>query len=157
MFGLVPKKRTQDIAVRSQEDNPLVQFRREFDDLWNRFWSDWSHSLSSSGDGGWFGLSSDVEDQDKQYVMRAELPGFDPDEIDVKVSGNVLTIHAEHKAEEKQGEGQRYQYGRFHETFTLPQGVMSDQIDARYHNGVLELHLPKSEEAKAKRITVKSA
>ena len=50
-----------------------------------------------------------------------------------------------------------YQYGRFHETFTLPQGVMSDQIDARYHNGVLELHLPKSEEAKAKRIAVKSA
>ncbi|TVS19101.1 MAG: Hsp20/alpha crystallin family protein [Planctomycetaceae bacterium] len=156
MFGLVPKKRAQDVAVRQDEGNPLIQFRREFDDLWNRFWGDWSHGLQSAGDGGWPNLSSNIEDQEKQFVLRAELPGFDPDEIDVQISGNLLTVRAEHKAEEKQGEGQRYQYGRFQETFTLPQGVLSDQIDARYHSGVLEVHLPKSEEAKAKRIAVKS-
>lgn len=156
MFGLTPWKEKQDIGIRQGDDNPMLQFRREFDDLWERFWGGRDLGLASAGDGGWLSLPAGLEDQESEYVMRAELPGFDPDEIDVKVSGDVLTVRAEHKAVEKQDEGSSYRYGRFQESFRLPRGVLGEQIDARYHSGVLELHLPKSEESKAKRIAVKS-
>ena len=97
------------------------------------------------------------DDDENEYVLRAELPGFESDDIDVKVSGNVLTIKAEHKEEGKEENGNSHRYGSFYESFTVPQGVIGDEIDAKYHSGVLELHLPKSEKCKGKRIEVKPA
>jgi len=157
LSNLIPWKATTDIAVRRPESGPMAEFRREFDCLWNSFWNDWNRGLSFGGNWGGFGMGSNLEDEEGAYLLRAELPGFEPDEIDVRLSGNVLTVSAEHKAEDKQGDGSYCRYGRFRESFTLPQGVMADEIDARYHSGVLEVRLPKSEESKAKRIAVKSA
>jgi HSP20 family protein len=158
MLGsLIPWKKAQDVSVRREEGNPLAQFRREVDQLWDRLLNEWNHDLSGAGQRGGFGMGSNLEEEEKAYVLRAELPGFEPAEIDIKLSGNVLTVSAEHKAEDKKGNGSRYHYGSYSETFTLPQGVIADQIDARYHSGVLEVHLPKTEESKAKRIDVKSA
>ena len=179
MFSLIPwKKRRDHIAVRRDEPgrvlsgeverdfHPLARLREEFDSLVERFFGDrWSGDRSFGNlpslwneprldwnwDLGW-------EDKEKEYVFHAELPGFEPDDIDVKLSGNVLTVHAEHKDEKKEKNGgSRYSYGSLSRSFTLPHGVDAEKIDARYHNGVLELHLPKTKEACGKRIEVKSA
>ena len=160
MLGkLIPwKKRSGDVQVHSEE-HPIARLRQDFDQLWDRFWDDCrSGDLSLWNESQWVGSRVNLDDNEREYMLRAELPGFEPEDFDVKVSGNVLTVRAEHKEEgkDKKGNGTYQRYGRFYESFALPQGVLSDQIDARYHSGVLEVHLPKSEECQAKRIEVKS-
>jgi HSP20 family protein len=162
MFGnLIPWKKQDggDLKIR-RENDPISRLRQDFDQLWDRFWDDWrSGGLSQLDDSRWLGSRVDFDDHEKEYLLRAELPGFEPGDFDVKVSGNVLTLRAEHNEEGsgKKGNGSYRRYGRFYESFTLPSGVLPDQIDARYHSGVLEVHLPKSEECQTKRIAVKSA
>lgn len=156
MVSLTPWKR-RNVPVRLDEGSPLALLRREFDDLWNRFMDEWERPMGMLESFG-FGRKIDLRDEENEYVLCAEMPGFEPDEIDLRVSGNVLTISAEHKEEQKEENGRsHYRYGRFQESFTLPSGVLADKIDARYHSGVLEVHLPKSEEGRPKRIAVKSA
>lgn len=179
MFSLIPwKKRSGNIAVHRDEPVrewdrgyegdlfPLARLRDEFDALVHRFFGDpwfgsrmgelpalWNESpLDLNWDLGW-------EDRGNEYVYQAELPGFEPGDFDVKISGNVLSVRAEHKEEkkEKKNGGSQYRYGTFTRSVTLPHGVDEQRIDARYHSGILELHLPKTEEAKGKRIEVKSA
>jgi HSP20 family protein len=120
--------------------------RDEFDALFNRFFGDFPESFA--GDWG-------LEDAGNEYRLRAEAPGFEPEDFDIQVSGNRLTIKGERKQDGKDKESFRSEQ-RFQETLTLPTGVNADQIEARYHSGVLELRLPKGPEAQAKRIAVKT-
>ena len=137
-----------------KEYHPLAQFREEFDSLWDRFWGGGGRGLSWWDDESRFGLNEGLEDQEHEYVFHADLPGFDPGEIDVNVSGNSLTVRAEHKEERKGKKGSSYHFGSFQRSFRFPQGVDSEKIDAKYHNGVLEVHLPKTEDSRPKRIPV---
>src|SRR5439155_17130755 len=100
----------------------------------------------------------DMEEKDKEIIVRAEAPGFDAKEFEVQASGNTLTIRAEHKegAEKKEGETGAWGFRRFERSLTLPSGVSADKAEAHYRNGVLELHLPRTEEARAHRIEVKA-
>ena len=160
MFNLIPWKRRNggsEVKVRPDHgDNyyPMTQLRNEFESIWDRFRSDWERGLSHWDKGSRFGLNTGLEDKKNEYVYHADLPGFEPDEIDIKVSGNTLQLRAEHKEETNGNEGSSYLYGSFQRFFTLPQGVDDQNIDARYHSGVLEVHLPKTEAAKGKRIPV---
>lgn len=161
MFSkIIPwKKRSGEIKTPN-EDHPIAQLRHDFDQLWDRFWNAWRQGeLSLWDDSRWLGSRIDFDDSEREYVLRAEVPGFEPEDFDVKVSGNVLTLRAEHreKGKSKKGNGSYQRYGSFYESFTLPREVLSDKINARYHSGVLEVHLPKSEECQPKRIEVKSA
>lgn len=161
MLGkLVPWKKRNgrgEMAVRHGGDSGLSQFRDEFNSLWDRFWDDWRSGLADwNGGKGFRGMK--LNEEEKEFVLHTELPGFEPDDIDIKVSGNVLTLRAEHKDEGNDKNGSRYQrYGSFFETFSLPSGVEADNIDARYHSGVLEVHLPKSKDYETKRIPVTAA
>lgn len=160
MFNLIPWKKTNGGGVKVRRDEeffPVARLRDEFDALWDRFMTDWQRGLSTLEEDFRSGLSGSVEDLPHEYMFRAQLPGFDSKDIDVQVSGNTLSIKAEHKQEEKAEQGASSRYGSFHEFFTLPSGVDTSRIEARYHSGVLEVHLPKTEEAKAKRIAVTSA
>jgi HSP20 family protein len=108
---------------------------------------------------GWQGQTwgTDLRDAGKEFVVRAEAPGFEPNEFDVRVSGDVLTVSAEHKAEVKEGEQVTEQeYGSFQRSIMLPGGVDPNKVEARYRNGVLEIHLPKTPEAQGRRIEVKT-
>jgi HSP20 family protein len=89
--------------------------------------------------------------------VRTEAPGFEAGEIDVQISGNQLVIRAEHKVEQKEEAGSAYHYGTFYRSLPLPMGEESDKIGARYHNGILELHLPRSEKGRGKRIAINAA
>ena len=161
MFSLIPwkKSRSTDVKVRPEREEeyfPRARIRDEFDALWNRFLGGWGRGLGLWDESSRFGAPCGLEDRENEYVFRAELPGLEAGDIDVKVSGNTLTVKAEHKEEKKSKEGTGYRYGSFHQHFSLPYGVDGQNIDARYRNGVLEVHLPKTEEAKGKRIAVQA-
>lgn len=102
----------------------------------------------------------DIQEDDKGYSMKIELPGLNEKEIEVKVENNVLTISSK-KAEEKEEEKKDYVLKErrsysFCRSFTLPKNITSDNIDASFKNGILSISLPKAPEAKPKMIEVKS-
>ncbi len=165
MFSLVPwkKRNNGNIKVRQDDrfaEHPLMQIRDEFESLVDRFFGEspfgrWpSLDLFESPRWGW---NMNLEDQGDHYVLVAEAPGFEPEDFEVKVRGNSLVIRAESKEESKGKHESGYQYEQFFQTMTIPNGVNVDAIDARYHSGVLEVKLPKSDSVRPKRIEVKSA
>ena len=101
----------------------------------------------------------DVKEDDKSYVVHAEIPGVKKEEIQVSIEGNQVAISAEVKRQkdEKQAEKtlrtERY-YGKVYRAFSLGQDVDQEQAQARYENGVLELTLPKRAAASTRRVTV---
>jgi len=106
-------------------------------------------------------LALDVAETEDDFVVKASLPGINPDDLEITYNNNVLTIKGEVK-EEKDVDEQRYhlrerRYGSFSRSISLPTTVKADAIEASYEAGVLTLHLPKAEEAKPKRIPVQSA
>jgi HSP20 family protein len=92
--------------------------------------------------------------KDGNYVMRFDLPGVDPKDLDVHVEGDLLTIKAERKAEEKGSEYRETFYGKFERAVTLPHGVKAEKITARYEHGVLELLVPLPVELAGKKIPI---
>ncbi len=102
----------------------------------------------------------DVFDTQDAVVLKAELAGMNPDDIQIEVEDNVLTIKGERKFEEKVDEERYYRverrFGSFQRSLALPQGVKSDQIDAAYDEGILTVTVPKAEQEKPKRIEVQA-
>jgi len=102
--------------------------------------------------------SVDVIENDNEVTVKAELPGFNPNDVDIRVEGNILTIHGEVKQESEKQEGQYHVRERrqssFHRSIPLPVEVNADQAKAEFDNGVLTLTLPKNENAKPKRISI---
>jgi HSP20 family protein len=94
----------------------------------------------------------DVQENDQEIVVRAEMPGFEENELDVQLSNNVLTIKAE---TETKGDRQE-EYRSFYRSVTLPSGVNAEKVQATYRNGVLELHVPRTEEARPRRIQIQA-
>jgi HSP20 family protein len=161
LFNLIPwRKKTdsgRELAQRSYY--PLADIRDEFAQLFDRFFGRWAEPFGRDFALGPF-WGFDVEDRDQEVVIQAEAPGFEPSELDVQVSGNLLTIKGEKKQEDrgKRGNGYFHQrrYSTFHRSITLPPGTDPDKIEARYHHGVLEVHVPKSEQAKGKRVPIQT-
>ena len=102
----------------------------------------------------------DVFDTKDAVVLKAELAGMDPDDIQIEVEDNVLTIKGERRFEEKVDEERYYRverrFGSFQRSLALPQGVRTDEIGASYDDGILTVSVPKTEEEKPKRIEVKA-
>jgi HSP20 family protein len=157
--NLIPKKHQSDSEMMEADSkNELAQFRANFDRMLSNLWrGDWDDACSS----GW---GCEVQDAENEFVVRAEAPGFEPEEIDVRLSAGRLVIQAEHKTEQEapgqadpgNGSGHYSSYGRFYRTMSVPAGIEADKIEASYKNGVLEVHLPKGEETKSKRIAVQA-
>ena len=103
--------------------------------------------------------SLDVFEEKDDIVVKADLPGMNKDEIEVTVTENVVTIKGEKKKEEEVKEKDYYRrersYGSFVRSVELPSEVKSDQIKANFKDGVLEVRMPKTEEAKKKSVSVK--
>ena len=115
--------------------------------LWERTPTAWS-------------LALDVAETEDEFVVKASVPGIKPDDLEITYSGNTLTIKGETK-EEKEVEDARYhmrerRYGSFARSITIPSTVDANAIEADFEDGVLTLHLPKAEEARPKRIEVKT-
>jgi HSP20 family protein len=106
----------------------------------------------------WLPAVDIFETNDREYVLKAELPDMKRDDINITFENGVLTLAGERKPEfdESQGTFQRNEraYGRFSRSFTLPATVDANRINASYKDGVLTIRVPQREEAKPKQITV---
>ena len=100
----------------------------------------------------------DIYETENELVVKADLPDVNPQNLDIRVENNILTIRGERKFETKVSEDNYLRveraYGSFSRSFSLANSVKSDAIKADYQNGVLTLSLPKREEAKPKQIKV---
>ena len=108
--------------------------------------------------GGQWAPSVDIFEHEGNLVLRAELPGIEPKDVDVHVENNVLTLRGERKFEDEKN-GRNYHrversYGQFVRSFTLPNDVDRDNVKATFTNGLLEVAIPKREEAKPRQIQI---
>jgi len=108
--------------------------------------------------GGSWAPAVDIHEQEGNIVLKAELPGIDPKDVDIRIENNTLTLRGERKFDDevKRENYHRVErtYGAFARSFTLPNVVDTEKIKADYKDGVLRVTLPKREEAKPKQIQV---
>jgi HSP20 family protein len=133
-------------------------FRDDFADRdWNSLFSIGTPARAAQS----FSPAVDVVEQEKAYLLRAELPGVNPNEVDIQVENDVLTLRGERKHEsEEQRDGYRRverSYGSFSRSFVLPKGTNAEAIEARADNGVLTITIPKVAAATARKVEVKAA
>ena len=106
-----------------------------------------------------FAPSIDISETDKQYLIDVEVPGMDKKDIELNVENNTLTISGERKFENKE-EGKQFHrvessYGSFSRSFSLPDNVNSESVQATYNNGILHITVDKSEQKMKKQIKIK--
>ena len=149
--------------------NPLSSFTRwnpirDLEDMQRRFST--HLDIAPTGNGGekemltvteW-SPSVDISEDDKEFLVKAELPDVKREDIKVNVENGVLTITGERKFE-KEEKGKKYHriersYGSFTRSFTLPEAVKADKVAAEFKDGLLHVRLPKDESAKPKNIAV---
>jgi HSP20 family protein len=103
----------------------------------------------------------DIYEQKDALIVKAEIPGLTKDELDITLDGSTLTIRGEKKKEEQVKEEDYYRcersYGAFSRSIDLPVAIQTDKVNASFKNGVLEIRLPKTEEAKKNVTKVKVA
>ena len=145
----------------TSEWNPF----RELDEMHNRLSRFFGANAPRNGDGreeitvaAWAPLVDIIED-DKEYLIKAELPEVKKNDVKVRVEDGVLYIAGERNLE-KEEKGKRYHrieraYGSFTRTFSLPEDADTQQVNADFKDGVLRVHLAKSEHARPKQIEVK--
>jgi HSP20 family protein len=144
--------------------DPFAPFRREMDRLFDDFFA--APELRSFGGAPRAGAADitpdlDVEETERAYIVRAELPGLDLQDIQVELKENALTISGEKRSERTEDEaGRRYterSFGRFSRTIPFPAEVDAEHVEATSANGVLTITLPKNAQArdKTRRIEVK--
>ena len=142
--------------VRYQPWNSMDQFRREMRQM--------LEGQSSSEEGSSIATSDwvpavDIKETEKEFLLYADIPGVDPDEIDVHMEDGMLTIKGERESEKKEErEGYKRierQRGTFYRRFSLPDTANADKIGAKSKNGVLEIIIPKQEKAQPRKIEVK--
>ena len=108
--------------------------------------------------GGSWAPSVDIYEHQGSIVLKAEIPGVDPKEVDIRVENNVLTLRGERKLDQEITRDNTHRveraYGAFSRSFTLPSVVDTEKIQAEYKDGVLKVVLPRREEAKPKQIQI---
>lgn len=153
MRSLIPWRR-RDVALRPETS--MDAFSREIDDLFNDFFQGpwWPERTWARR----FAPAFDISETENEFVVKAELPGVDPKDIEVGLMGTVLTIKGE-KKEEKEEKARNVHtversFGSFSRSFRLPTDVVEDKVEAVYKDGVLTMKLPKAESAKKKSIKI---
>ena len=109
---------------------------------------------------GWSAPAIDMYQTDDEIVVKASLPGFKADDVQINITGDVLTLRGEMKHEDEKKEKawhlREQRWGSFERSVALPTNVVADRANADFENGILTITLPKAEEAKPKTITVKA-
>ena len=161
-------KETKPAVSRRTEIAPrrFSDVERMFEDWFEDFWSRpfprlWRPDFSRLRAISLEAPALDVYEQKDDLIVKAEIPGLTKDEIDISLEGNTLTIKGEKKKEEEVKEEDYYRcertYGAFSRSVELPMEVQADKVNASFKNGVLEIRLPKTGEAKKNVVKVKVA
>ena len=137
-------------VVRYEPWSLLNRLRRELDQNFE----------SPAHDASWT-PAVDIHEEPKQFVVRADLPGVKPADIEVTADKGVLTLRGERQIEQRDVDGHYSRVervsGKFVRTFSLPENVQTDAIKAQFKDGVLELTIPKVAKAEPRRIEIQAA
>ena len=137
----------------------LQSFQNEMNRIFNEFFRGGNGEEAGSELSTWT-PPVDIHETDDALVIKAELPGISKDDISIDVHQNTLTLRGQrkHEAEVKQDNYHRMEraYGTFQRSFVLPTMIDQEKVQATFKDGVLELHLPKLESAKPRRIAINS-
>jgi len=141
--------------VRYQPWNSMEQLRREMGRIFDN--SATTEEESSIATSDWT-PAVDIKETEKEFLIHADIPGVEPDKIDVHMEDGLLTIKGERNSETKE-EHEGYKRverhrGSFYRRFSLPDTANADKISAKSKNGVLEITIPKQEKAQARKIQV---
>jgi HSP20 family protein len=142
------------MLYRTTPTTPVFGLRREIDRLFE-------DTFGRGDTGTSWTPAVDVQENQNELRLDVELPGLNPDEVEITADNGVLTIRGEKQFERKEGDDSRYHvversYGSFLRSFQLPQGLDESRIDATFNNGILSIHIPKSALAQPKKIQIKS-
>ncbi len=129
----------------------------------NRLFDEWQPATNGGHDGkslrAWAPMV-DVEDRKDEIVITAEVPGMKQEDIDIELTGDVLTIKGERKMEKDESKGNfvrlERSYGAFQRSFTLGIPTKPDKISATYHDGVLTVKVPKADEIQPRKVKVQT-
>jgi len=152
MFGLTPRGKKAELVPKVEYPFPWMP--EEFSNLFNRVFNRWPMMIEEPEWEPRWGLT--VEEKEKEFLVKAEMPGFEPNEVKVELLGERLTIEAEHKAPAEKDKKEERVYARVRREFTLPVGVEPEKIEAMYKNGILEVKIPRAPEPVGRRIELKT-
>jgi len=154
MFALVPRTK-RETALLPRVESPFGWFP-EFEGLFNRLFTPLMVEETAEWPFRW-GLT--MEEKEKEVIVKAELPGFTPEEVKVELIGERLTIEAEHKEKEPAEKGEakvKEERTYAKREVTLPPEVELEKAEAVFRNGVLEVHFPRKPEKVGRRLEVKA-
>jgi HSP20 family protein len=138
----------------------MTTLSRAMDRMFDRFLDETYGEMPTLWEkGNSYTLAVDVAEKEGEYLVKASVPGINPEAIEVTLNDNVLTIKGETKAEKEQTEGNYHlrerHYGSFMRRIALPGAIDAEKVEATNENGVLTLVVPKAEAVKPKRIEIK--
>ena len=132
---------------------------RQMEDTMNRLWRGYSRTPANREGAEDWNILLDVIEKKDEIEVKASMPGIAPEDIDITVEDNVLTLKAERKTkastEEERYLLQERPSGSFYRALRLPDTIASEKIESYYNNGILTISMPKAEEKKKKQIQVK--
>lgn len=136
----------------------ILSMQKEINHMFDRFFRGGTVADDGIMTTNWL-PAVDLIEKDDEFVAKVELPGVNKDDVKITMQDNILTVRGE-KKEEKETRQSNYHrlersYGSFQRSFTLPNAVKADKVEAQYKDGILTITLPKSEEAKRKQIEVR--
>jgi len=142
------------IKRNNNKEYGLDTFRRNVDKLFDDFFFLTPTSLFKND----WEPTVDVEEDDKSIRVKAEIPGIDEKDLDVKIENNILTLSGE-KKEERKEEKKNYifserKFGSFSRSISLPEGIKTDKIKATFKKGLLNIEIPKEEVKESKKIAI---
>lgn len=150
---------TRGLMRRDPFLQDLLEFRRSFDDVFQRFFTSPLGEWGREAEFAWMPPAEIFVEQNKVHACVA-LPGVKPEDVNVEIHQNQLVIRGERKQEREVKEEQYLQremsYGRFERRLPLPEGIDADKIEATYRNGILDVAVPLAEKALPKRIEIKA-
>jgi HSP20 family protein len=144
------------IVRRASPLGELVSLRQAMDRLFEDSFVRPRGWVGSALEG--YGLPLDVTSSADALIVEASLPGFKPEDVEITVENGALSIHAESRSEQSEGEGEslvtEIRRGSVSRTITLPSGLEPDKATATYEQGILKLRIPKAEAVKPRQIRI---
>ena len=141
--------------TRRSPNRTLRSLQREVDSLFDRFFD---RAGGEDGTSAVWAPQTDLVESDDAFQIRLDVPGMTKEDIGINLQNNTLTVSGERESE-RTAENEDYvrverAFGTFHRTFTLPDAVDAEGIEAAYDNGVLNIHVPKTEETTRRQIEI---
>ena len=143
--------------IRWEPVRELNTIQNEMNRLFNTFFEPAPQGNGPSLSRRWI-PAMDLVETDKDFVLRADLPGLSENDVNIELEDNVLTVSGERKSEHEERKEGYYRVerasGRFSRSLTLPEGVDPEKVRANFENGVLEVRIPKPEQRQPRKVTI---